>query len=97
MLMTRIIWVSTSPFFNPLLSVKKKDASWRFCVDYQALNKSTITDKYPIPMNDELLDELNASCIFFKLNLKSSYHQIRVKEEDIIKLPSELMMGTMSF
>lgn len=66
--------------------MRKKDGSWRFCTDYTTLNAITIKDASPFPTVDELLDELHGACFFFsKMDLRSSYHQILVNQDDRFK------------
>ena len=77
---------SVSSFGAPVLFVHKKEGTLRLCVDYRALNKITIKNRYPLPRIEELMDRLIGSKYFTKIDLYSRYHQIRIKDEDISKI-----------
>ncbi|GJZ88464.1 putative reverse transcriptase domain-containing protein [Tanacetum coccineum] len=88
---------STSPWGAPVLFVKKKDRYFRMCIDYRELNKLTIKNRYPLPRIDDLFDQLQGSSVYSKIDLRSGYHQLRVREEDIPKIAFRTRYGHYEF
>ncbi|GJX18612.1 putative reverse transcriptase domain-containing protein [Tanacetum coccineum] len=88
---------STSPWGAPVLFVKKKDGSFRMCIDYRELNKLTIKNHYPLPRIDDLFDQLQGSSVYLKIDLRSGYHQLRVREGDIPKTAFRTRYGYYEF
>ncbi|GJU38783.1 putative reverse transcriptase domain-containing protein [Tanacetum coccineum] len=84
---------STSPWGAPILFVKKKDGSFRMCIDYRELIKLTVKNRYPLPRIDDLFDQLQGSSVYSKIDLRSGYHQLRVRDEDIPKTAFRIRYG----
>jgi hypothetical protein len=76
---------STSPWATPVLFVEKKDGTKRMCIDYRALNEVTIKNKYPLPRIEDLFDQLREASVFSKIDLRSGYHQLRIRPFDVPK------------
>ncbi|GJW86218.1 putative reverse transcriptase domain-containing protein [Tanacetum coccineum] len=88
---------SSLPWGAPVLFVKKKDGSFRMCINYRELNKLTVKNRYPLPKIDDLFDQLQGSSIYSKIDLRSGYHQLRVREEDILKTAFRTRYGHYEF
>ncbi|GJV48164.1 putative reverse transcriptase domain-containing protein [Tanacetum coccineum] len=88
---------SSSPWGAPVLFVKKKDGSFRMCIDYRELNKLMVKNRYPLPRINDLFNQLQGSSIYSKVDLRSGYHQLRVREEDIPKTAFRTRYGHYEF
>ncbi|GJU20478.1 putative reverse transcriptase domain-containing protein [Tanacetum coccineum] len=88
---------SSSPWGAPVLFVKKKDGSFRMCIDYRELNKLIVKNRYPLPRIDDLFDQLKGSSIYSKIDLRSSYHQLKVRQQDIPKTAFRTRYGHYEF
>ena len=80
-----------------MLFVKKKDGTLRLCVDYRQLNKMTVKNKYPLPRIDDLFDQLKGASVFSKIDLRSRYHQLRIKDADVHKTMFIMRYGHYEF
>ena len=92
-----LIRPSSSPFASSVVMVKKKDGTLRMCIDFKELNKKTINNRYPIRRIDELMDELHGARFFSNIDLRSCYHQIRMREEGIPKTTFRCHYGHFEF
>ena len=91
------IRLSASPWGASVLFVKKKDGSFRMCIDYRQLNKVTIKNKYPIPRIDDLFDQLQSAFVFSKIDLRSGYHQLKIRATDVPKTAFQTRYGHYEF
>jgi hypothetical protein len=91
-----LIVPSVSPFASPMFLVQKKDVSWRFCVDYRKLNSMTVKNRFPMPLVDEILDELTGTHFFTSMDMTRGYQQIRMGVEDEFKTTFKPIMAITS-
>jgi hypothetical protein len=92
-----LIRPSVSPWGAPVIFIQKKDGSWRLCIDYRQLNKATIKNQYPLPRIDDLFDQMKGATVFSKIDLRSGYHQLRIKEDDVPKTAFKMRFGHYEF
>jgi hypothetical protein len=92
-----LIRPSVSPWGALVIFIQKKDGLWRLCIDYHQLNKVTTKNQYLFPRIDDLLDQMKGTTVFSKINLRSGYHQLRIKEDDIPKTTFKMRFGHYEF
>jgi len=92
-----LIQPSVSPWGAPVLFVRKKEGSLRLCIDYQELNRATVKNKYPLPRIDDLFDQLAGAAVFSKIDLRTGYHQLKIKPEDVPKTAFRTRYGRYEF
>nr|GFC44282.1 putative reverse transcriptase domain-containing protein [Tanacetum cinerariifolium] len=88
---------SSLPWGAPVLFIKKKDGSFQMCIDYRELNKLMVKNRYPLPRIDDLFDQLQGSSVYSKIDLRSGYHQLRVREENVLKMAFRARYGHYEF
>ena len=88
---------SVSPWGAPVLFVKKKDGTLRMCIDYRQINKVIVKNKYPLPRIEDLFDQLKGASVFSKIDLRSGYYELRVKEGDVLKAAFRTRYGHYEF
>ena len=88
---------STSPWGAPVLFAKKKGKTLRLCIDYRQLNRVTVKNRYPLPRIDDLFDQLRGARVYSKIDLHTGYHQLRVREADILKTTFRMRYGHFKF
>ena len=94
---SRLIRPSTSPWGAPVLFAKKKDKTLRLCIDYRQLNRVTIKNRYLLPRIDDLFDQLRGARVYSKIDLRTGYHQLRVRDTDIPKTSFRTRYGHYEF
>ena len=93
----KYIGLSVSPWGEPIMFVKKKDGTLRLYIDYRQLNKVTVKNKYPLPRIDDLFDQMRGAKVFSKIELRSGYHPVKIKDEDIHKTTFRTRYGYYEF
>jgi hypothetical protein len=92
-----VLIAGVSPWGASVIFIRKKDRSWRLCIDYHQLNKATIKNQYPLPRIDDLFDQMKGVTVFSKIDFRSGYHQLRIKEDEFPKTAFKMRFGHYKF